>query len=338
MKIGKRLTAVVLAGALAMSLVGCSGGGASQNSLDENGEWKPTSSINIRVPFAAGGSADTIARIAARGMEEQYGQTVVVNNLTGANGAIAASDLLSKEASPTEMMVAGIALFTLSPLFSSDVDLNLDDFEIIGSLVAEDFVLLICPDESGISDLQGLLDFGNENGRIVCAANASGGASHMIAKAFFGEAGIDCEVLADDGGSQNALAVAAGDADCCIVSASAALQYVQDGSLVPLACFSEEPFTGYEGYSVAPVKDSGFEIVFKSCNFLMTKKGVDKEVANKIYEDMLAYRETDEFKELAANAAYTPDNQDGDSVRQTVEGAADFCKEMYEKYYAGGAE
>lgn len=338
MRFTKRILSLILAGAMAVSLVGCSGGSkTASNGLDANGEWKPSSSINIRVPFAAGGSADTIARIAAKGMEATYGQTAVVNNLTGANGAIAANDLLSKNPAPTEMMVAGIGLFTLAPLFNSDIKVNLDDFQIVGSLIAEDFVLLSAPEKTGVSDFEGLMEYGKDK-RIVCAGNPSGGTTHLLAKALFGEAGIECEVLSEDGGSKNALAVASGDADCCIVSANAALQYVQDGSLVPLACFSEEDYTGYEGHTVPTVKDKGYDIVFKSCNFLMTKKGVDPAVTDKIYQDMLAYRETDEFKELAGNASYIPDNQNGEEVRKTVEDSADFCKEMYEKYYAGEAK
>ena len=108
MKLSKKLLALVLAGTMALSSLTACGGGAqndANNTLGEDGEWYPTTSINIRVPFAAGGSADTICRIAAKGMEQKYGQSVIVNNLTGANGAIAINDLDSKDASPTELMV-----------------------------------------------------------------------------------------------------------------------------------------------------------------------------------------------------------------------------------------
>ena len=37
-------------------------------------------------------------------------------------------------------------------------------------------------------------------------------------------------------------------------------------------------------------------------------------------------------------SSYIPDNQNGEEVRKTVEDSADFCKEMYEKYYAGEAK
>ena len=105
--------------------------------------------------------------------------------------------------------------------------------------------------------LEGLIEYGKTQ-RIICSANAAGGATHMLAKAFFGEAGVDCEVLAADSGAQNALAVASGDAVCAIVAASAATQYIEDGSLKALACFSPEPFTGYECLTIPTVKDMGY--------------------------------------------------------------------------------
>jgi tripartite-type tricarboxylate transporter receptor subunit TctC len=48
----------------------------------------PTRSITVVVPFAAGGPTDTIARIVSQRMTKALGQTVVVENVTGAGGTI----------------------------------------------------------------------------------------------------------------------------------------------------------------------------------------------------------------------------------------------------------
>lgn len=335
MKLFKRIVASLLGTTMCLSMLAAcqSNNDNAGDQASADGAWKPTSNINIRVPFKAGGSADTIARIAAKGLEKSYGQTVVVNNLTGANGAIAATDLLGQKADPTEMMLTGITLFTLAPLFNQDIQLNLDDFEIVGSLASEDFVVLSNPAKTGIKTFEDLMEYGKTN-KVISAANTAGGTTHMLSVALFGEAGITSEVLSDDGGAQNALAVASGDATVCVVSSNAAQQFVEEGTLVPLACFSEEDFTGYTGYTVPTVKSKGFDIVFKSCNFLMTRKGVDKAILDQIYQEILAYRNTDEFKELASSATYIPDTQNGDEVRATIEASAELCKEIYDKYYA----
>ena len=57
-------------------------------SLPAPGQDFPSRSVTIVVPFSAGGPTDTIARIMAQRMTKALGQTVVVENVTGAGGTI----------------------------------------------------------------------------------------------------------------------------------------------------------------------------------------------------------------------------------------------------------
>ena len=50
----------------------------------------PSRTITIIVPFAAGGPTDTVARLVAKSMGRDLGQTVVVENAGGAGGTIGA--------------------------------------------------------------------------------------------------------------------------------------------------------------------------------------------------------------------------------------------------------
>lgn len=52
------------------------------------GSWTPDRPIRLIAPFAAGGAADIISRIAAEELTPILGQQVVVENRTGAGGAI----------------------------------------------------------------------------------------------------------------------------------------------------------------------------------------------------------------------------------------------------------
>src|SRR2546421_13081506 len=53
----------------------------------------PSRPVTVTVPFAAGGPTDTIARIMAERMSRALGQTVVVENVTGAGGTIAGNKI-----------------------------------------------------------------------------------------------------------------------------------------------------------------------------------------------------------------------------------------------------
>ena len=110
---------------------------------------------------------------------------------------------------------------------------------------------------------------------------------------LFGEAGLDAEAVTSDGSGKDLLAVASGNVVCAVAPASVGAQYVEDGSLVPIAVFSEENYTGYEGYDVPTVQSLGYDIVFHTCNFIMTKADVAPEDVAAIHQAILDYSETE---------------------------------------------
>lgn len=360
----KRLLAAALAGTMVLSMAGCSGSSSGtaqtqapatsaqsteakkeESKAEEGkkeeakaeqpaaGSWTPDHDITIRVPNAAGGTMDTLSRIVGQGLQEKYGKTVMVNNITGANGAIAAADLLSKDADPCEMMTAGISLFTLAPLFNKDIKVNLDDFTFISALVSEDFMLFTAPGNSGISTWEELVEYSKSN-RILFGSNTPGGTTHMLGTALFGAAGIDAEAVTSDGSAKDLLALSGGNVTCAIAGTSVAEQYVEEGTIVPLVVFSKDEFKGYDGFTVPTAQSLGYDIVFRSCNFLMTRAGVDQAAVDDIYQSIVEYYGTDEYKELAANANAETDDSDGAAVRKTIEDAAAMCQEIYDTYYA----
>lgn len=360
----KRLLAAALMGTMVISMMGCSGGGSGATTAATQAEtkaetksetkaeeakkddtktedttaaqaaaWTPDHDITIRVPNAAGGTMDTLSRIVGQGLQEKYGKTVMVNNITGANGAIAAADLLSKNADPCEMMTAGISLFTLAPLFNKDVQVNLDDFKIISALVSEDFMLFTAPGNSGISTWDELVEYAKSN-RILFGSNTPGGTTHMLGTALFGAAGIEAEAVTSDGSAKDLLALSGGNVTCAIAATSVAKQYVEEGTIVPLVVFSKDEFKGFDGFTVPTATSLGYDIVFRSCNFLMTRADVDQAIVDDIYNSIIEYYGTDEYKELAANANAETDDSDGATVRKTIEDAAATCQEIYDTYYA----
>ena len=69
----------ILQAVLVLAVLGCAHTASAQN--------YPTRSMSIVVAFSAGGPTDTIARIMAERMTRALGQTMVVDNVTGAGGS-----------------------------------------------------------------------------------------------------------------------------------------------------------------------------------------------------------------------------------------------------------
>jgi tripartite-type tricarboxylate transporter receptor subunit TctC len=58
--------------------------------LHAQGAWKPSRPVTLIVPFAAGSGTDTVSRLLASLLEQDWGVQVVIDNRPGANGSIAA--------------------------------------------------------------------------------------------------------------------------------------------------------------------------------------------------------------------------------------------------------
>ena len=79
----------------------------------------PNRPIRFVVPYAAGGLPDTVARSLSIRLSEALGQSIVVDNRPGANGAVAASNIASSPADGYTFLVTDGSMMTISPLLSS---------------------------------------------------------------------------------------------------------------------------------------------------------------------------------------------------------------------------
>ena len=340
----KRLLSGVCAFTMVMSLAACGGGASSATATTAAGEtqaaagqpageaaYTPEGNYNIRVFAAAGGIADTVTRITAQSLQEQYGVTPIINNITGASGAVAATDMDGYDPSIHEMSLVSMSLFTMSPLMNPDIKVSLDNYGIVGSLIRDEFVLLVSKD-SGITSWEDLAAYGKDQ-PIIYASNTPGGFTHVVQTALFGDAGLDGQALTSDGSNKDILALMSGDAICASATASLAKNYVESGDVIPIMIFSENNYTGFEGYDVPSSVSLGFDITLPSYNFLITRAGVPQEELDGMYAAIKACRESDSFKTAAEAAAYDPDDTDGATLRAEIEAYAKDCEEIFNKYY-----
>ncbi|MEY4295640.1 MAG: hypothetical protein RLY82_1328, partial [Pseudomonadota bacterium] len=78
-------------------------------------EW-PAKSLTFVVPFPAGGSNDIAARMVAEGVRKRLGQSVVVDNKAGANGALGVESVLRAPKDQHTFLIASDSV-SLLPLF-----------------------------------------------------------------------------------------------------------------------------------------------------------------------------------------------------------------------------
>ncbi len=105
----------------------------------------PTKPIKLVVGFPAGGATDTTARLIAQRMQTSLGQTLVVENIAGAGGSIAAKQVVAAPADGyTLMMTTTSAFGTMPRLYKLDYD-PVKAFVPVATLVVDKSVLVVGP-------------------------------------------------------------------------------------------------------------------------------------------------------------------------------------------------
>jgi tripartite-type tricarboxylate transporter receptor subunit TctC len=102
----------------------------------------PTKLITIYVPYPAGGISDQQARTIAPHLSKALGQSVVIENLTGAGGSIAAQKMLSSPADGHSLMVVSPNETILAPLTITGLKYQAEDFRLLANGVAAPTALL----------------------------------------------------------------------------------------------------------------------------------------------------------------------------------------------------
>jgi tripartite-type tricarboxylate transporter receptor subunit TctC len=176
------------------------GGGVALAQLDAAANY-PAKPIHLMCPFAAGGGVDITARAIAQKLTERWGQPVVVENRSGANGTIAV-DLVAK-ARPDGYMLTMISS-------SQSVNVTLQrhqpydltrDLAPITQATVQPYVLVVHPSLRARS-VQELVAMAKANPNAVnYGSSGIGGFSHLAGALFASLAGIDLTHVPYKGGA-----------------------------------------------------------------------------------------------------------------------------------------
>jgi tripartite-type tricarboxylate transporter receptor subunit TctC len=144
----------------------------------------PDRVITMIVPFTAGGPTDTVARLVAAPMSKAVNQQVIVENVGGAGGTIAANRVAKAAPDGYSILIHHIGMSTAPALYRKLPYNPLTDFEPIG-LINEVPMTLVARRDFPPKDLKELIAYAKANKDKVTYANAGlGAASHLCGMLF----------------------------------------------------------------------------------------------------------------------------------------------------------
>jgi len=196
----------------------------------------PTRPITLVNPYAAGGSADLIARTLGEYVGRIIGQPVVVENRTGAGTAIAASFVAAAAPDGYTLLIAGSPTHVITPALNPDAGYDgIGGFEFI-SLVANVPNVLVVTKDSGIADVPALAARALEGADAVSYASVGNGSlPHLTGLMFSEEIGAQMMHIPYQGVAPATVDILAGNVDTGFMNAPALVAHIQSGDLIPLA-------------------------------------------------------------------------------------------------------
>jgi tripartite-type tricarboxylate transporter receptor subunit TctC len=196
----------------------------------------PNRPIKMLVGFAAGGGTDVAARIVAQKMSEILGQSILVENVPGASGMIAAQDVAKADPDGYTLMMGSQTTYACAPNLYHKVTIDpVKDFTPIALTGASPLILVANPSFAAhtVADVIALAKA--EPGKINFGTGGVGTTPHMTAELFQYDAGIKMVHVAYRGEAGAINDVLGGQIPIMFANLSAVMGNIKGGSLRAIA-------------------------------------------------------------------------------------------------------
>ena len=217
----------------------------------------PARPIRFVVPFAPGGSSDTITRLLGPRLAEQMGQQFVLDNRAGGNGAIGTQIVAQAAPDGYTIGLAYIATLATNPAISGDVGYDpIKDFAAITQLTASANVLAVHPSVGATSVKEFIALAKAKPGHLNYSSGGIGTIGHLSAELLQHAAGVKLNHIVYKGSGQAVIDLLGGHVGIMFSGMAAVQGHAKSGRLKLLAV------TGKERMPVAPdvptIAESGY--------------------------------------------------------------------------------
>lgn len=196
----------------------------------------PAKTVRIVVPFAPGGTADTLGRLVSQKLGETLKENFIVENRAGAGGVIG-SELVAKAAPDGyTLVVSGVATHCIAPALSKTFPFDpLRDFTHIALFGGPPGVLVVNP-ALPAQDLKQFIAYAKkESGKLAYGSPGNGTQGHLIAEQLKQVAGIEMTHVPYKGASLAVADLIAGHVPVTFTTLTTAATQIKAGRARALA-------------------------------------------------------------------------------------------------------
>lgn len=222
----------------------------SMPALAQDAAW-PSKPLHSFVGFPAGSSPDLLARIVTEPLAAKLGQPIVIENKPGAGGVIGIQQMLNAKDKDYAFGTTINGPMTTAPRLVPDLgyDVASDIMPVV--LIATSPLVLVVAADFPSDDVAGFIAAaGKEAEAVSYGSVGKGSGAHLTAELFSDRAGVDMLHIPYTSYAEVTTAIIGKEIDSGFMAPSAAMQFVQAGTLKILGVTSLKPFDQAPGVPV----------------------------------------------------------------------------------------
>lgn len=191
----------------------------------------PARPISMVVPFSAGGPTDTLARLMSEPMRRFLGQTIIVDNVTGAGGSIGVQRVVRAAPDGYTLSIGHWGTHVVNgAYYNLSYDLLTDLAPI--AMIATNPQLVVSKNAVPAKTMKELVEWikANQN-KVQFATGGVGGSSHIVGVYLLNRIGAKTEFVPYRGAAPALQAMLSGEADIYVTQIGGVIQHVRSGKL-----------------------------------------------------------------------------------------------------------
>ena len=196
----------------------------------------PVRPVRLINPWAAGGPADFVGRLYAKGLGELWGKQVITDNRPGAAGIIGTEIVTKAVPDGYTLLFSTISTFVINGILIKKIPYAVDrDLALVGITAIAPYVLVVRADlpARNVPELVALAK--KQPGKLSFASAGSGTILHMAGEQFKHEAAIDILHVPFKSGGPALVGLLSNEVDMMVTDLSTILVHVKSGKLRAIA-------------------------------------------------------------------------------------------------------
>jgi tripartite-type tricarboxylate transporter receptor subunit TctC len=208
--------------------------------LGQAADWRPTETVRLIVPAAAGGSTDVMGRMLAAHLQTAWGQSAIVENRSGGGGTIGTAEVVRQKGDGHTILVGNPGPNAIALSIFRNLNYKADQLQPVSNLIRIPNIISAHP-STGIKSIAEMIAYIKANpDKLTYGSSGVGQSPHLTMAWLLQLTGLKMVHVPFRGAGPALQAALSGDIQILSDNLFPSLPQVQDGKLTALAVTTPE--------------------------------------------------------------------------------------------------